>query len=42
VFVWSVGSFDVFGVHPGSSSPGGSFADGEIVAAIKRSNGVAR
>ncbi|KAF8061065.1 hypothetical protein HT031_004525 [Scenedesmus sp. PABB004] len=35
-FVWSVGSFDVAGVHPISSSPAGSYADPEIVSWMKR------
>lgn len=35
-FVWSVGSFDVAGVHPISSSNEGSYADPEIVGWMKR------
>jgi hypothetical protein len=40
VYVWSVGSFDVFGVHPVSSSSEGSFADPAIISMIKKVNGV--
>lgn len=39
-FVWSVGSFDIFAVHPVSSSAQGSFADPVIVAAVKKHNGM--
>jgi hypothetical protein len=35
-FVWSVGSFDVAGVHPISTSSQGSYADNEIVGWMKR------
>jgi hypothetical protein len=38
MYVWSVGSFDVFGVHPISSSSQGTFADSTIVAMAKRQN----
>jgi hypothetical protein len=40
VYVWSVGSFDVFGVHPVSSSDEGTFADPAIINMIKKVNGV--
>lgn len=40
-YVWSVGSFDVFGVHPVSTSSEGSFADSSIIAMTKKLNGVA-
>uniref|UniRef100_A0A383VY54 Glycoside hydrolase family 42 N-terminal domain-containing protein n=1 Tax=Tetradesmus obliquus TaxID=3088 RepID=A0A383VY54_TETOB len=40
VYVWSVGSFDVFGVHPVSSSSEGTFADPAIISMIKKVNGV--
>lgn len=39
-YVWSVGSFDVFGVHPVSSSSQGSFADSSIIAMAKKQNGM--
>eukprot|EP00775_Hariotina_reticulata_P002495 gene2495-2798_t len=35
-FVWSVGSFDVAGVHPISSSSEGTYADSQIVGWMKR------
>lgn len=41
IYVWSVGSFDVFGVHPVSSSSQGTFADPAIIAMAKKQNGVA-
>jgi hypothetical protein len=41
VYVWSVGSFDVFGVHPVSSSSQGTFADPAIIAMAKKQNGKA-
>lgn len=37
-FVWSVGSFDVFGVHPVSSSSQGTSADPEIIKVINQLN----
>jgi hypothetical protein len=40
VFVWSVGSFDIFGVHPVSTSSRGSFADPSITAMVKKANGM--
>jgi hypothetical protein len=40
VYVWSVGSFDVFGVHPVSSSSEGTFADPAIISMVKKINGV--
>jgi hypothetical protein len=39
-YVWSVGSFDVFGVHPVSSSSQGTFADSSITAMAKKLNGM--
>eukprot|EP00775_Hariotina_reticulata_P003580 gene3580-3846_t len=41
-FVWSVGSFDIFGVHPISTSSRGTFADKSIIEIVKRNNGVKR
>jgi hypothetical protein len=41
VYVWSVGSFDVFGVHPVSSSSQGTFADPAIIEMAKKQNGKA-
>jgi len=35
-FVWSVGSFDVAGVHPISSSPEGTYADPRIAGWMQR------
>ncbi|KAI8467535.1 MAG: hypothetical protein J3K34DRAFT_34565 [Monoraphidium minutum] len=40
VFVWSVGSMDVFGVHPLSTTAAGSFEDPQITAMVTRANGV--
>eukprot|EP00878_Enallax_costatus_P029509 GHUV01032004.1.p1 GENE.GHUV01032004.1~~GHUV01032004.1.p1 ORF type:complete len:417 (+),score=79.95 GHUV01032004.1:157-1407(+) len=42
VFVWSVGSFDIFAVHPISSSSQGSFADQYIIDLVRMHNGVFR
>lgn len=39
IFVWSVGSFDVFGVHPASTTGKGSFSDPDIISSVKRANG---
>lgn len=39
VYVWSVGSFDVFGVHPISTSSEGGFADNAVVGMVKKHNG---
>jgi len=41
IYVWSVGSFDVFGVHPISTSSQGSFADPAIIGMAKKQNGMA-
>jgi len=41
-YVWSVGSFDIFGVHPVSTSSKGTFADRAIIDMVKRNNGVMR
>jgi hypothetical protein len=38
VFVWSVSSWDVFGIYPDSTSPGGSFRDLTIVQQIAHHN----
>lgn len=38
-YVWSVGSFDFFGVHPVSTSNAGTFADSQIAEMVRQLNG---
>lgn len=42
VYVWSVGSFDIFAVHPVSSNSQGTFADQYIIDLVRKHNGVNR
>ncbi|GBF89297.1 hypothetical protein Rsub_02174 [Raphidocelis subcapitata] len=39
VFVWTIGSWDVLGIHPTSSSQSGSWRDDAIVSNVKSING---